>query len=736
MKHLFRFSPFTGTGTGTGTGVSLAATGLALALSVGAVLSASSLAFDGSGGTGSPFPHGGGPPPPTPHGGGGPNGGSYGGPKDGVPSGPGPSTGGGSGGPGTPAPGPGPAGPRTPAAPGPNTPNGPPSAPGSPKTPGRTGEASIDLSQWKYWWYYNSKPYLNLKRTIYVPPTVTGSDEFYLGRGTESKLRPSSDRVRKEMVPALLELLSRAESKEIVDAAMISLAKLGDDPASDGESEIRAALQPLLAYPNQFVAETAAISLGILGRDDSALALAHVLENDEQGRALRRATDVEERTRAYAGYALGLIGGRSSREDARRYVVSRLCATFERGGSASTDVPIACLLSLGLVPLPSDPAWTAGGEKLIPSRCREAQIEWALRVYTDSRQPSWVRAHAPTTIARLSKDLPRDAPARTQAVERFLQDLRPNSPAEREVQQSCVLALGQLGFADSNDLDRSIRKAMMGLTHVVGDQQARMFALIALGQIGGRPGKDPLAAIEDIRTYLLRELVDGRTTSRPWAAIAIAVLERALDDAQPQLVPSSPEMKLALRKVLADSSQPDLVGALCTAIGIVRDREGAAEIRNALETTQDTEAKGHAMVALGLIGARSSLDAIEKILLQSKFRPELVQRAATGLGLMRDAQLVPKLIELMNDNASVSSLGAVCFALGRVGDVRGVDALLALARSAERNNIARGLATEALGAVADKDFLPWNTALSCNSNYCAHPGTLSDPQYPGILDMD
>jgi HEAT repeat protein len=695
--------------------IGLAGASLAIPLSLGAgLLPSIARAADGSGGTGGALPGG------MPGGGGG-----YGKkpPGAGTPASPGPNT---------PGPATGPSGPKTPGMPGPATP--PPKMPGSPKTPGPGLGSEDDTCQWKYWWYYNSKPYLNLRSSLYVPPGATGSGDFYLGRGTSSKLRPED--LRTEMVAALLELLARGESKEIVDAAMISLAKLGEDPLAQNGSDIRGALERQLGNSSQLVAETAAISLGILGRDESAFALAHILADDEQARALRKVSSVDNRTRAYAAYALGLIGARTSREEVRRYVVSRLCAEFELGGEAALEVPTACLLAMGIVALPSDPAWAAGKERLVPSQCREAQIEWSLRVFADPSQSSWVRAHAPTTVARLLRGLPRDAGARARAIEIFLARLRPQSSAEREVQQSCVLALGPLAFADNREPDLSVRKALMGITHAVSDQQTRMFALVALGQIGARPGEDAGAALDDIRTYLLRELLEGRRAARPWAAIGIAVLERGLDDAAVQLAPSSPDMKLALRQALATERQPELMGALCTAIGIVRDRQGAPEILAALDSTQDTEARGHALVALGLIGARESLDKIEGLLAQSKYRPEIVQKAATALGLMRDAQLVPQLVGLMDDTASVASLGAVCFALGRVGDVRGVEALLALARNSEKNNIARGLATEALGAVADKDLLPWNTALSSNTNYCAKPSTLSDPQVPGILDMD
>ena len=48
---------------------------------------------------------------------------------------------------------------------------------------------------------------------------------------------------------------------------------------------------------------------------------------------------------------------------------------------------------------------------------------------------------------------------------------------------------------------------------------------------------------------------------------------------------------------------------------------------------------------------------------------------------------------------------------------------------------ARGFAAVALGIVADKEPLPWNSKISTNINYRANTTTLTGETGTGILDI-
>ena len=109
--------------------------------------------------------------------------------------------------------------------------------PGGSTSSPRGGDVGPDLTVWDFWWGFNKDPYLNLKTHIYGG-TMTGDDDFFLGSGEKrprNSLRPSESDVRGRVVPALLELLRTERSNDIVTAAMMALAKIGDVGVKPGE---------------------------------------------------------------------------------------------------------------------------------------------------------------------------------------------------------------------------------------------------------------------------------------------------------------------------------------------------------------------------------------------------------------------------------------------------------------------------------------------------------------------
>ena len=58
-----------------------------------------------------------------------------------------------------------------------------------------------------------------------------------------------------------------------------------------------------------------------------------------------------------------------------------------------------------------------------------------------------------------------------------------------------------------------------------------------------------------------------------------------------------------------------------------------------------------------------------------------------------------------------------------------------LDQASGKSNGARGFAAVALGIVADKELLPWNSKISADINYVATTSTLTDASGTGILDI-
>lgn len=660
------------------------------------------------------------------------HGGTYAGPGDTVPPGGGGGGGGSRG--GTSAPGPTTA--SGPIGPGASQP-GATGVAGRGATPGMTGGLidATDYTQWNPWWEFNKAPYLNLKAAIHSV-TTTGSDDFFLAPGGASRakdtLRPTDRVVQEKVVPALKAALAKETHNDIVTAALIALAKIGEATKEDGSSDLVALFERFLADSNQEIAETAALSLGILASEAAIPTLAQLARDDAQGRKRVGSSEVPYRTRAFATYGLGLIGSRSAKNAVRQDIVRLLIELLDKPDAAQRDVKVAALIAMGIVPI--DVARgddTTGRENVTDSR--RTQIEWLRRFFDDKREHALLRAHAPTAIARL---LPGASPELRAAIaKRFVQALGRQANERSEIVQSCVLALGQIGDTDKDEADVATRKALIVIDND-DDLQARHFAMIALGQIGGRAGRgeDDDQGAQELRACLLTNLTKGTSHKRAWAALGIGVMERARLDAGLPTTAGAATAKETLREALRDTVAPDRIGAYCLAAAIARDLEATASIAEKLASTADSTAQGYIAVSLGMLGARDSIEPIQKLVRGSKYKPELLRQAAIGLGLLGDKTVVPELLTMMSEAKSQAVYAATAAGLGMIGDARSIDPLIHMLENQELTPSSRGFAAAALGIVADKEPLPWSTKISLDINYRATTSTLFDSGR-GVLEI-
>lgn len=667
------------------------------------------------------------------------HGGQYRGPGDTVPLG-------GSG--GTSAPGAG--GVSGPTGPGGSTPTtGVPGrvGPGGPGSSPSSGTASggpdggLDLSQWSFWWEFNKDPFLDLKRSVHSAATVTGSDAWFLGNGekiqSRDSLRPTEAQVRDSIAPALLAALEGETNSDVVTGCLIALAKIGDPPEESGDSPIGLRLASYLSSPNQEISETAAVALGILGNPTRIELLGSLLDDTPQGRASVARHEVPLRTRAFAAYALGLVGARCTREEDRKVIVQRLRAHLETRDQRARDLPVACVIALGLTPLATLEA-PAGAP---PEAGRTAQVEYLLSFLADESQPELVRAHVPTALARLiAPELPRSLgeALRTRVGSALLELVAERSKASAPIQQSATLALGLIGSNDlAAPLDRSTIEALIRLA-ADGEVQTRLFALMSLARVGGRTrpdAQDAEGGTERVAKALLRVLAEGKGQAPSWAALACGVLARSLasDGVQSSRIAG---LQVAVRTALREERSAERIGALAVAAGVMRDLEAAPELLLRLSSVREEDARGYVALGLGLMNARNALEPIQAIVAEARFRPGLLKQSAIALGLLGDKNAVGVLAEQLADAKGLATQASLSMALGFIGDRRSVEPLVAMLRSKEVTERARGFAAAALGIVADQAPLPWNATLSCDQNYLAATPTLTHAgSGTGILDL-
>jgi HEAT repeat protein len=596
-----------------------------------------------------------------------------------------------------------------------------------------------DLSVWTFWWDFNKDPYLQLKKRLYEATETTGLGEFNVGEGERivprDTYRPSPKQVRESIAPALLEALESETNNDVVTGCLIALAKIGDVLEEDGASPFESVIRGFLGDSQQEIAETAAISLGILGHDSSVPILTALLLDEEPARAAIGKSSVPDRTRAFAAYALGLVGTATASEDVRHAIVRALAQPLRAGESASLDVPVACVIGMGLTPLatmgeePPD-----GGARPDPAEGRIQQVLALLDLF-ESDADSAIRTHAPVSLARLIDGI--QEPRRTELVERaagvLVDYLDRRTGREAILEQGAILALGRLGDCDPGGIDAGIRDTLLGLSDKAPTAQTKNFASIALAQIGARAGnEDPSAGRGEVRKALLGSLARGSNSGRSWSAIALGVLGNGLNEAG--IV--TPDIARAVRTELEDAKSPELVGALCVSAGLLGDAESLEALREKLGTTKVEETRGFVALGLGLLGERGAIREIETIVRQSEYRADLLKQAAIALGLLGDKTVVPTLTDMLAAARSLASQAAIASALGFIGDARSIDPLVAMLRDDSLTDTARGFAAAALGIVGDTDPLPWNARISIDLNYRAAPATLNaNSSGTGVLNI-
>ncbi len=667
------------------------------------------------------------------------HGGQYRGPGDTVPPGGGGSGGGGAGGPS------GPTGPSTPGG-GP-TPAGPtaPGTPGSNPTSGgaATGVAqpvSADLTLWSFWWEFNKEPYLNLKSHLHTQAVAeTGSDTFFTGRGDKAKskesLKPTDQQIRDKVVPALLNALRTEKNNDIVTGCLVALAKIGDAKSENGKSAFEEEIKKFLTDSNQEISETAAVALGILSNPASIPTLENLLRDTAEGRKLAKRSEVLYRTRSFAAYGLGLIGARVADEATRKIIVKILREAIESDDTKSRDLKVSGIIALGLVPLDTIDS-PAGDNAQLPETSRTAELDFLLRFFNNDEHEYLVRAHCPTAMARLLTGLPADTAKiwRNKVASALTDRITEKKKEQAEVVQSCVLAMGLIGTNGKEDA--KIREALSSLSEKIKDVQANNFAMIALAKMGGTPGEaDMEAGITEVSKILLTQISKGKDTLRPWAGLGIGVMGHKLAQANVSS-PAMTEMSDALRASLKEEKDRSRLAAYAIGAGILGDVESQEILRKKLGEETDDEARGYIAISLGLMNTRSAVEPIQSIIAESKYRPTLLKQAAIGLGLLGDKDLVPNLIQMLSDAKGLATQAAISSALGFIGDARSIDPLVGMLQNKDLTERARGFAAVALGIVADKETLPWNTKIAIDLNYRASTQTLVDAQGgTGILDI-
>ncbi|MFO1078837.1 MAG: hypothetical protein U1E73_14035 [Planctomycetota bacterium] len=588
-----------------------------------------------------------------------------------------------------------------------------------------------DLTRWEFWWEFGKAPYMRLRDVLQSRHDIPADDAFlnprHAARLRDVALPRDSD--IGAVAEFLAALLTDATDRDTVSSCLVALAKIGRD--GNGWT-LRERVTPFLRSNDQELRETAAVALGIAGIVDDATIdlLTALLRDDEVGRAASGDHAVNERTRAFAAFALGLLLRRATEPAPAHRIAHVLCERVEDAAHQGRELLVATIEALSLYPRRSAED-TANADR--------ARIVAALtRYYDENLGPGdqLIQAHVPPALARCLP--PTSADAR-RWFERLCDELdgdldheartRKTSPY---VAQSCALALGMLA-PQWNAGDKGAERAgaiLLQVARAHRDPQTRRFAFQAIGRMGG----------DAARHALLSEFAGAsKALEQPWIAMALGVLEakagaRARADHASHEVPK--EIVGTLRGALRGARNPSAQASLALALGLCRADAAADDLRALLcEKAHDDDLAGYIAIALGLMADSSSAGPVRDLLNASGRRPLVVMHTAQALGLLGDQTVVDDLCRALDGgDQGLVRLSAIAGALGQIGDRRAIPPLLGMARNQDLTTLTRAFAVVALGGICDKDPLPWNAVYSSECNYRASTSTLTDGA-TGILDI-
>lgn len=532
----------------------------------------------------------------------------------------------------------------------------PPSGGGPQAVPGfgEPGEGSGGpVTRWESWWADNREDLLKIAEHLDASQqiVVTPADGEGPSLPDPAKVRATiAAKVRADVFPHLLWALSE-EDFDVRASAAIALGKLGDARAVEPLRE--AARRDVRAD----VRRAAYLALGLLGRAEVLPFLCDAISDAR--------LDLEER--AMAALGLGLLGG----DEAASFLVfhlDRRAAHPESKIAGEEQLTGTVYAALGL---------SGSIEALRPL--------W--RTVDDETGDPFLRAHAVLSLGRLRD---RDS------VDRIVRLLAPST--DGTLRRCAVVALGRIARPE----DGAAIRALSAILVTDRDPTMRRFAAMSLGGIRA----------PTVRTLLRGQFDACADVERPFFALALATQGDST---------SCPAIREALRSAHDESAR----AAYCTALGLLADGDSAAALSEQIGPGPSPGTyRGFAALALAVIPVPASRDAIWKrlpeehdarvwgdyavalgMLGDTRVRAFLLNalrngdgnfdrcRAASCLGVLRRADAVPELVDVLRNRRVDGIVRALCaVALGQIGDPSPVPKLSRLGAGGSASLATKALA--------------------------------------------
>jgi len=273
------------------------------------------------------------------------------------------------------------------------------------------------------------------------------------------------------------------------------------------------------------------------------------------------------------------------------------------------------------------------------------------------------------------------------------------------------------------EVRRSAALAMSGLKHPLAapaletayelekEPVARGFLLLAIAEQGG----------DGAREFLVRVARTGPQATRPWAALGLGLLARALDDAgNAAQVKARGQIGDILREGLGTEANHSAIGAWMLAAGLARDAQVVPSLRDAMIRSKDQRLRMFAALSLAMVG-----DTESRPLMLEQLEVETAPLAIVGLtqalGAFGVAEDGPALVEAVHEMRAPSTQALLAVALAFHGSDAAVTGLLAVARDESASTAARAAAVDGLGLLLDRQPGLMLQEVAADANFSVFP---------------
>jgi len=592
------------------------------------------------------------------------------------------------------------------------------------------GFVQTDLTSWSYWWYFNREELLDLRRRFESLGSTTGRIP-----GLPVSTRPSDRALQNTVLPALFAMVSDKEPDTVRLSADIALARI----ASPESARILATTQALIQERDPSLRETAALAMGINGDPSVIDELSTMLACGKLAKKLF-GFKPNDRVRAFAAFGLGAAADRAANDDVRRVILRPVLERF-LDTNEDSDLRVALASALGMMRIefgPKDAEPTRKEARRTTLRYRRELIDLLWEAY-DNERDRLVRAHLPTTLARLLAGAPDDV--RDAGIARLLANLD-DEPRPQEL-YGLMSALGIVGQAWGRPADQALRSALYAQAATQRESHARHLALMALAQVvaNSGPSLPPISVQEEFEDFLVARYDLGRAADRPWLAMAAgsfgARLRRPVEGRKGARARGrvGGELIEQLRTVVRAGGSAEELTAATLALGLCEAQDSAEDLEQLLDRTGNKEVRGFVALSLGLLHRTATYPKIAVLIDDLRYDPFSLENAAIGLALLdrtRGSALLRSRLAQAYSGVTAAPLAAV---IGRVADSASVLPLAQLVTEDSQTVATREYACIALGLIADRDDISWRSNFAKNVNYSAWTPTLFDSAGKGVLNI-